>query len=81
MLNGKADAVCTAESNIVVIEKVRRPQFPRGRRPWHAIHRYDMATRETLTVLKKEYDRQAIQSKEVKWRQGVGSPHSTEEAE
>jgi len=59
----KADVVVTAESNTVAIVKVRMSQLPRGQRPWHVRHSYDTATRETLFVLRKEYGRQALQSK------------------
>ena len=48
---GKADVVTNAESYILVIVMVRLSKLPRGLRPWHVIHSYDTATRETLTVL------------------------------
>ena len=47
-----------AESYILVIVMVRLSRLPRGLRPWHVTHGYDMATRETLSVLsKREYGR------------------------
>jgi len=47
----KADVVTDAESYILVIVMVRLSRLPRGLRPWHVIHSYDTATRETLAVL------------------------------
>ena len=39
------------ESNILRIDKARDSEPPRGRRPWHVEHSYDMGTRETLPAL------------------------------
>ena len=43
--------VTDTESYILIIALVRLLELPRGLRPWHATHRYDTATWETLSAL------------------------------
>ncbi len=53
--------------------KARRINPLWSQRPWHVIHRYDTATKDTLSVSSflKEYGVQVIISKETKCRLGI----------